>query len=59
MKKEYSTPFKKDLKNILILDVKTTCWEYKTPIGQMNEIIKLGICTLNINEEKRITKKLS
>ena len=43
----------KDLKNILILDVKTTCWETKNPTNQINEVIKVTVMNFNLIEEKR------
>ena len=48
---------KKDIKNILILDIKTTCWDGKTPKGQISEIIKVNICILNTQEEKKINRE--
>jgi inhibitor of KinA sporulation pathway (predicted exonuclease) len=36
---------------ILVVDLEATCWEgYKAPIGQMNEIIEIGICLLNVTD---------
>ena len=34
-------------KNIIIIDLEATCWNGKTPEGQVNEIIEIGICILN------------
>ncbi|MCS6835658.1 MAG: exonuclease domain-containing protein [Anaerolineae bacterium] len=34
---------------ILVLDLEATCWEgYKAPVGQLNEIIEVGVCLLNV-----------
>lgn len=53
----YSMPIKernmKDLKNVLILDVKTTCWEGKNPDNQINEIIQITVANFNLIEEVR------
>lgn len=35
---------------VLIVDLESTCWEgYTAPPGQENEIIEIGICTLDAN----------
>lgn len=48
-----------DLKEVLVLDVESTCWESLEEQGiQQSEVIEIGICSLNI-ETGRINKKLS
>jgi inhibitor of KinA sporulation pathway (predicted exonuclease) len=36
------------MKPLLIVDVEATCWEGRTPPGQQNEIIEIGICQLDL-----------
>ncbi|WP_299883261.1 3'-5' exonuclease [uncultured Lacinutrix sp.] len=35
-------------KNIIIIDLEATCWNGEIPNGQVNEIIEIGICVLDI-----------
>ena len=39
---------------INVIDVEATCWEGKKPEDQENEIIEIGICTLDIATKERI-----
>jgi inhibitor of KinA sporulation pathway (predicted exonuclease) len=39
----------KKLDKILVVDIEATCWEGNPPAGQVNEIIEVGICLLDIN----------
>ena len=36
-------------RQMLIVDVESTCWEAKPPPGQQSEIIEIGICTLDLD----------
>jgi len=45
----------KTTKNIIIIDLEATCWNGPVPQGQLNEIIEIGICTLN-TETSEISK---
>lgn len=36
------------LDQILVIDIEATCWEGELPNGQENEIIEVGICTLDL-----------
>ena len=35
---------------ILVIDLEATCWDGKVPPGQVNEIIEIGICILDIQD---------
>jgi inhibitor of KinA sporulation pathway (predicted exonuclease) len=37
----------KQIDLINIIDVESTCWETKAPIGEVSEIIEIGICSLD------------
>ena len=39
----------KQLDKIVVVDVESTCWEGKTPEGQVSEIIEIGICLLDVH----------
>jgi len=32
---------------IIVIDLEATCWKGKIPVGQVNEIIEIGICILD------------
>ena len=34
---------------INIIDLEATCWKGPVPEGQVNEIIEIGICQLDVN----------
>jgi len=36
------------LDQILVIDIESTCWEGPPPPGQENEIIEIGLCTLEV-----------
>lgn len=38
------------LDKIVMVDVESTCWRGQPPTGQMNEIIEVGICSINIDD---------
>jgi inhibitor of KinA sporulation pathway (predicted exonuclease) len=42
---------------LLVIDVEATCWEGELPPGQENEIIEIGICTLDIATGERREKR--
>lgn len=42
---------------LLVVDVEATCWEGETPVGQENEIIEIGICTLDVATGQRLEKR--
>jgi inhibitor of KinA sporulation pathway (predicted exonuclease) len=44
-----------DLLNII--DIEATCWETPPPPGQVNEIIEIGLCVLNIRTLERIERR--
>lgn len=39
---------KRDLRNILVIDLEATCWDGPVPDGQVNEIIEVGVGLLDI-----------
>jgi len=45
------------LDKILVVDVESTCWMGQPPIGQVNEIIEVGISAINIEDLKILGKK--
>jgi inhibitor of KinA sporulation pathway (predicted exonuclease) len=47
----FSKSNKKDTKNILILNTRTTCWE-KRNTNNVSDIIKMNVCVLNTQLEK-------
>jgi inhibitor of KinA sporulation pathway (predicted exonuclease) len=38
-----------------VVDVEATCWERKAP-GQVNEIIEIGLCVVDLEERRRVAK---
>jgi inhibitor of KinA sporulation pathway (predicted exonuclease) len=47
----------KRLDVILIVDVEATCWEGAPPRGEENEIIEVGVCTLEVATGRRREKR--
>ena len=45
------------LDQILVIDIEATCWEGSPPLGEENEIIEIGICTLDIVSGERLIKE--
>ena len=43
----------KRLDHILVIDVEATCWEGPPPQGQENEIIEIGVCTIDVRGRRR------
>lgn len=43
--------------HILVVDVEATCWEGDPPLGQENEIIEVGLCTLDIAAGQRLERR--
>jgi inhibitor of KinA sporulation pathway (predicted exonuclease) len=43
-----SQPHMKMTNKILVIDLEATCWENEMPDGQLNEIIEIGVCMLDI-----------
>lgn len=42
---------------VVVIDIEATCWEKNPPAGQENEIIEIGICTLNIATGERVNRE--
>ena len=47
----------KNLDQIIVVDVESTCWQGMPPAGQESEIIEIGICTLDIASGEREEKR--
>lgn len=45
------------LDQILVVDVESTCWEGSPPHGEENEIIEIGVCTLDAATGQRRDKR--
>ncbi len=45
------------LDQILVIDIEATCWEGAPPEGEENEIIEVGICTLDVASGERLQKR--
>jgi inhibitor of KinA sporulation pathway (predicted exonuclease) len=43
----------KRLDHVLVIDVEATCWEGSPPSGQENEIIEIGVCTIDVRGRRR------
>lgn len=41
------------LDKILVIDVEATCWKGEAPAGQINEIIEIGLCVLDVATGER------
>src|SRR5262249_8007589 len=41
------------LDQVLVIDVEATCWEGAPPAGQENEIIEIGVCTIDVGRRQR------
>jgi hypothetical protein len=37
----------RQLDQILVIDVESTCWQGKTPAGQVSGIIEIGVCPVD------------
>ncbi len=44
------------LDKIIVVDVESTCWMGEPPIGQMNEIIEVGVSTIETSNLSIIGK---
>lgn len=47
----------RSLDAILVVDLESTCWEGEPPPGQTNEIIEIGLCTVDLKTLTRIEKR--
>lgn len=43
-----------DLLNVV--DVEATCWEKQPPAGQVNEIIEIGLCVVDVRRRERVSR---
>jgi inhibitor of KinA sporulation pathway (predicted exonuclease) len=37
----------------IVVDVESTCWEGKAPLGQLSEIIEIGVCRFDLTTRER------
>jgi inhibitor of KinA sporulation pathway (predicted exonuclease) len=47
----------KRLDRILVIDVEATCWEGFPPPGEENEIIEIGVCTIDVRQQRRADRE--
>lgn len=47
----------KKLDQIIVIDVESTCWQDSKPADQENDIIEIGICTLDVASGQRLEKE--
>ncbi len=47
----------RQLDQVLVIDVESTCWEGRPPAGQMSEIIEIGLCPVDLASLKRMEKR--
>lgn len=40
-----------------IIDLEATCWEGEPPPGQVNEVIEIGVCVLDLGSLERLEKR--
>lgn len=45
------------LDQIIVIDLESTCWDGLPPDGQENEIIEIGVCTLEVSTGKRLHRQ--
>lgn len=44
----------KSYEQIVVIDVEATCWEGNPPPGEINEIIEIGVCLLDVATGERV-----
>jgi len=47
----------KDLRTLIVVDLEATCWEGDPPDGQVQEIIEIGVCPLDLETGERLEKR--
>jgi inhibitor of KinA sporulation pathway (predicted exonuclease) len=47
----------KKLDHIIVVDLEATCWEGTPPEGEINEVIEIGVCRLELSTMLRSDKK--
>ena len=47
----------KKLDHIIVVDVEATCWDGSPPPGEVNEIIEIGVCPLELATGRRLGKR--
>ncbi len=43
--------------SILVVDLESTRWEGPPPLGQVSEIIEIGVCTVDVASLERVEKR--
>jgi inhibitor of KinA sporulation pathway (predicted exonuclease) len=46
----------KQLDQILVVDVESTCWDGPNPAGEESEIIEIGLCTVDVASAERLER---
>jgi inhibitor of KinA sporulation pathway (predicted exonuclease) len=39
-----------------VIDVEATCWDGQPPAGQVNEIIEIGVCVVDLDARERVSR---
>src|SRR4051812_272830 len=39
-----------------VIDVEATCWDGQPPPGQVNEIIEIGLCVVDLDAHERVER---
>jgi inhibitor of KinA sporulation pathway (predicted exonuclease) len=47
----------KQLDDILVIDLESTCWDGPPPLGQVSEIVEIGICPIDVARLERGEKR--
>ncbi len=47
----------KQLDQIIVIDIESTCWQGTPPVGEESEIIEIGVCTLDVASGRRLEKE--
>jgi inhibitor of KinA sporulation pathway (predicted exonuclease) len=47
----------KRLDQVLVIDVESTCWDTPPPLGQVSEIIEVGLCVVDLASLERREKR--
>ncbi|MEM1347580.1 MAG: 3'-5' exonuclease [Myxococcota bacterium] len=47
----------RDLRTLVVVDLEATCWDGEPPEGQVQEIIEIGICPLDLRTGERLERR--
>jgi inhibitor of KinA sporulation pathway (predicted exonuclease) len=45
------------LDQVLVIDIESTCWEGAPPVGEVSEIIEIGLCPVEVASGRRLEKR--